>query len=126
MRGVAFADPAGAADHHRPQPLRCDFEALAREHAAQRIADHMSFIELQMVHQPQHVVDHLEAVALRVVRLTAFAVTAKIHRGDVVRPTQRVEEPALDPCGADAEDEAVQQDHRLAVTHDEVVNAHAV
>src|SRR6476646_7896834 len=79
-----------------------------------------------MVQQAQNVVDHFEAVSLRVAGLTARAVTAQIHRDDVIRSAELVEEPAVDPSRTDAEDEAVQQDHGLAFARNYVANVDAV
>src|SRR6476469_8872253 len=79
-----------------------------------------------MVQQAQNVVDHFEAVSLRVAGLTARAVTAQIHRDNVIRSAELVEEPAVDPSRTDAEDEAVQQDHGLAFARNDVANVDAV
>jgi hypothetical protein len=120
---AARAPIGRAAEHRAREALRVGGEQLGDHDAAERIADHMGFLDVQMVHQPQDIQTEL-VVGARLVRLAAVPVPAQVEGDHAVVARQVGKDAVVDPGTLDIAGEAVHQNDRRALALIHVPEAH--
>ena len=96
------------------QAIGMDGDQPAGEDRAERVADDVRALDLEVIEQPDHVLGELVAVRLRIVRLAALAVGAQIHRDRAMVPGDRREHAVGDEVAIERAGVAVQHHHRRA------------
>jgi len=115
-----------ANERDAAQAIGIRLDQPAGDDRAERVADDVGALDLEVVEQPNHVPGELVAVGFRIVRLAALAVPAQVHRnravilGDV-RQRAVGDEMTIERAGV-----AMQEDHRRPGALLHVANLHAV
>jgi hypothetical protein len=84
------AEPPRIAVRNRSATQR---QELRDDVRAQRVAEDVRLVDLQVVEQPHDVEAHLAPVARRIVRLAALAVTAQVEADHAVALRERTAKP---------------------------------
>ena len=98
----------------------------AGEDRAERVADDVRALDLQVIEKPHDILRELVAVRFRIVRLAALAVAAQIHRDGAMVLRDRREHAVGNEVPIERAGVAVQHDHRRPRALLDITNLHAV
>ena len=92
----------------------------------QRVTDDVRFFDVQVIHQAHDVGGHFSAIHFRIQRLLAFAMTTMIEGDHLMILAQLRQDAESVPISLNTAGQPVDQDNRLSLPFDHVVNFDAV
>ena len=99
---------------------------LHRDHASHRISDDVGSSDVEVIQKPDNVFDHLRSVSRLACRLVRLTVAGQVQSDDLIVLRQQAYDAGHLPVHPDARMESVNENDRLAVAFDDVVEFDSV
>src|SRR5262249_32154159 len=126
LQPAPVAEPTHAANRPREHAVGMLGQQLDGDHAAQGIANDVSFLDLQVIEQEDDVFDQLKAVGFLLLRLVRTSVSRQVQGDDLVIMRQLTDNPGLPPVDVGSRVQPMNQNNRLPLTHNEEVNLNSI
>ncbi len=101
-------------------------QKLQGDHAAQRVADKVSFVDLQVIEQEHDILDNLKAVGFVILGPVRVSVPRHVEGDDLVILGEFGDDTGHLPVDFGARMQPVDQDDRFALSFDKEMNLHSL